>query len=143
MFAMLDCTLDIHAASALAELGGLPSSDGRVYGVGGKVVLPDMKDLGVDPDTSDDEISSIGGSSGSGSDGDDIGGSAPGRSAALARRRSGGAGAVDSSSSGGGSGGKHTRRGRGQGQQQQRGQNWDAAPIEPSRTSLSSFPSIR
>jgi hypothetical protein len=142
MLAMLDCTLDIHAASALAELGGLPSSDGRVYGVGGKVVLPDMKDLGVDPDTSDDEISSIGGSSGSGSDGDDIGGSAPGRSAALARRRSGGAGAVDSSS-GGVSGKRTTRRGQGQGQQQQRGQNWDAAPIEPSRTSLSSFPSIR
>jgi hypothetical protein len=142
MFAMLDCTLDMHAASALAELGGLPSSDGKIYGVGGKVVLPDMKDLGVDPDTSDDEISSIGGSSGSGSDGDDIGGSAPGRSAALARRRSGGAGAVDSSS-GGGSGKRTTRRGRSQGQQQQRGQNWDAAPIEPSRTSLSSFPSIR
>eukprot|EP01043_Picozoa_sp_COSAG02_P051176 COSAG02_NODE_5355_length_4403_cov_7.574856_3_plen_162_part_00 len=83
-------TLRVSAASALAELGGLPSSDGRVYGVGGKVVLPEMGNLGVDPDTSDDEVLSLGGSSDGGNSSVGTSGIAPGRSAALAKRRSGG-----------------------------------------------------
>ena len=55
-----------------------------------------MGNLGVDPDTSDDEISSVGEGSDGGSDGDgwrgesslSTSGIAPGRSAALAKRRS-------------------------------------------------------
>ena len=68
-----------------------------MYGVGGKVVLPVMGNLGVDPDTSDDEVLSVG-SEGSNCDNDgwsgkssiNASGIAPGRSAALAKRRSGG-----------------------------------------------------